>query len=58
MVQPSGGGSYAGTVNKNKSSSPGIAVNTTKFTLEPWRVVNEFQTKIDEGSTWYWCPHH
>ena len=34
----------------------GIAVATTKFTLEPWMIINEGLTKIDDDITWYWSP--
>ena len=26
--------------------------------MEPWRIVKEGPTKVVDGKTWYWCPHH
>ena len=51
--QPAGKDFYAGAVSKSNNRNPGIATATTKFSLEPWRIVNEGQTKTTKGATWH-----
>ena len=47
------GKSYAGAV-----SGGGSVDKEWKFTLDPWCIVKEVQTKAVDGKTWHWCLHH
>ena len=41
-----------------KKSSSGREVFPGRYSIEKWRGTKEGDTKVVDGRTYYWCPHH
>ena len=42
----------------SSSSAAGKSSKNPYFTLDPWRMNKDGDTKVVDGKTWYWCPRH
>ena len=51
-------GSSSSASGKFKSSKSSSLSKKKKFGIEEWRMVKQGNTKVVNGVTFWWCPHH